>query len=1031
MPPDISQIRAFTSVNLDTEIHSGAGHNPVQAPTSLGSRTVTWFKEVFGSGRREARIFKNDTLNAIKMAYGDDVANLVAQMHKSELSSSSALTGRSTLNLIGTAESLAAKRLHFNVINARKFAEEFVRSTNPGVGGSKRPLTPPERQLVRDVVEEVARNPALMSRTLTKESIFHLANQIQLRNLAATLVPNVPVPTPSTDTSLNYDTAGRPRRRIVDNPPLILTQPGVKEPGVRLKFETDLEQNPDKFSFTPPGSVVERSLGNDVTTARTNLQTLCGNDDAFVTRVSELANSHLLDEGVQLGKTQMETQLGGGTLGDPTSLPGRPSKEVHLEQMQDGSVKITLKNVTAFSKLSGGGVDVPLDPEKNYVRDKVTIILSPDPNVPPQFSTSTAIHTELPDGFQMGVGGPVDLGENIDQVTTRATLGNRRGPVEKALSDVLKTPELLEQFPTGEDVPEHVSELTSHRELLQARLQSLEAHGDTDSGVGRLAKSLKSEIREQIRQIDNHISYVQRASGGNTTSRARLSNQVYMVAKGMSLYLGALYSTRLKGGADASTLQRIEQLRKEMEDLGAQQLDVERGNVAPVTNPKREVERMVAPIKRRFEQGLKELGLEIPEKELQTCFFNYALGRQQKWEKYSNGVSLFGQQFTSTITPGSKQEHLREDYGDLEGAPSGDKFESTHATALAHTEFFDNNGGKLFEAERRGVLCAWGIEDEDERRVANKNRALEVVKSAFTNDPILLQQALLNPDQPVNLTISSLSLLTPDIFRGGDGNERLMLRGQAQAWEDVSGIQTFRIRNPANGQWVNVNVNVQPVAFNFGVNQGGVSGFGPISSDGSMGGSSMLGWGMADEMNQQGLETLLGQNLDPTTAPGGIVGPEILRLQNGNQQEQQRAIHLRTLSDQIRTMWQDQSHRRDEGEAYKMVSRLALLSHMAGIKVAFNCKSGKDRTGNLDTEVKFLAAYIAVRNVVPPPGTPLTVLEQTDLRNLSKKSGSRYWQLLNTGVEGYKLKGVPSIPTRIGGPVAYSDFLGASDATHE
>ena len=218
MPPDLSQIRAFTSVNLDTEIHSGAGNNPVQAPTSLGSRTVIWFKEVFGSGPREARIFKNDTLNAIKMAYGDNVANLVAQMHKSELRSSSALTGRSALNLIGTAESLAAKRLHVNVINARKFAEEFVRSTNPGVGGSKRPLTPQERQLVRDVVEEVARNPALMSRTLTKESIFALANQIQLRNYAATLVPNVPVPTPSTDTPLNDATAGRPRRTIVDNP---------------------------------------------------------------------------------------------------------------------------------------------------------------------------------------------------------------------------------------------------------------------------------------------------------------------------------------------------------------------------------------------------------------------------------------------------------------------------------------------------------------------------------------------------------------------------------------------------------------------------------------------------------------------------------------------------------------------------------------------------------------------------------------------------------------------------------------------
>ena len=60
----------------------------------------------------------------------------------------------------------------------------------------------------------------------------------------------------------------------------------------------------------------------------------------------------------------------------------------------------------------------------------------------------------------------------------------------------------------------------------------------------------------------------------------------------------------------------------------------------------------------------------------------------------------------------------------------------------------------------------------------------------------------------------------------------------------------------------------------------------------------MLGWEMADEMNQQGLETLLGQNLDHTNAPGGIVGQEILQLQNGTPQEQQRAIHLRTLSNQ-------------------------------------------------------------------------------------------------------------------------------------
>jgi hypothetical protein len=303
---------------------------------------------------------------------------------------------------------------------------------------------------------------------------------------------------------------------------------------------------------------------------------------------------------------------------------------------------------------------------------------------------------------------------------------------------------------------------------------------------------------------------------------------------------------------------------------------------------------------------------------------------------------------------------------------------------------------------------------------------MEVVTSAFTSDPALLQQALLNPDQPVDLSIASLSLLTPDWVRTGDGNERMMLRDQAQAWNDVSGLQTIRVRNPA-GQMVDVTVNVQPLAFNFGVNEGAVVGKFGVNSDNS----SIMGWGMANEMNEPGLKALLGDNLAPNAAIGGIIGQAIQRLNQGTPQEQQKALHLATLANQVKTLWSNGAHMRDEGEAYKMVSRLAVMSDMAGVKVAFNCKSGKDRTGNLDTEAKFLASFISVHNAVPPIGHPLTGGEITDLRDLANKGGSRYFQELNTGVEGYKLKGVGSVSARIGGGAHYTQFLGASDATHE
>ena len=44
-----------------------------------------------------------------------------------------------------------------------------------------------------------------------------------------------------------------------------------------------------------------------------------------------------------------------------------------------------------------------------------------------------------------------------------------------------------------------------------------------------------------------------------------------------------------------------------------------------------------------------------------------------------------------------------------------------------------------------------------------------------------------------------------------------------------------------------------------------------------------------------------------------------------------------------------------------------LLAFKLGMSPMFNCKSGKDRTGHLDLETKFLAARIKSTGRVPTP----------------------------------------------------------------
>lgn len=85
-----------------------------------------------------------------------------------------------------------------------------------------------------------------------------------------------------------------------------------------------------------------------------------------------------------------------------------------------------------------------------------------------------------------------------------------------------------------------------------------------------------------------------------------------------------------------------------------------------------------------------------------------------------------------------------------------------------------------------------------------------------------------------------------------------------------------------------------------------------------------------------------------------------------------------------------------------MVKRLAVLANMVDGQVLYNCKSGKDRTGELDAEAKHLAALIAMDRDVPTPDREMNAEDARAFKEFALNAGNHEVQKLNTGVAGYK-----------------------------
>ena len=339
---------------------------------------------------------------------------------------------------------------------------------------------------------------------------------------------------------------------------------------------------------------------------------------------------------------------------------------------------------------------------------------------------------------------------------------------------------------------------------------------------------------------------------------------------------------------------------------------------------------------------------------------------------------------------------------------------------------------------------------ETMRGQASREMASEMAVAALVADPEKLRDAL--DGETVDVALSSISVLTPDSLRNLAGSvrsdERTMLNHQTEALGQLAARNPVELRvRDDDGSLRTVNVNVQLRQFNFGVNAGAVgrARVGPVSIPSQTPGwRNLMGWGFAMERNNPQMQRLPGES--NATELGGDVAD---RLSDMRQEAAERTeylgqiepmiANLRSLADnevvqrnaalqraelatlnkriesldsaarQAKAIWASNDYRAGGGDPFKMVSRLALVGHLMGETPLFNCKSGKDRTGQLDAEVKFLATAADENGGrVPPPDESMETWRP--VRNdFVFNTGNLEMQRLNTGLPGYKLKGVPGL----------------------
>lgn len=332
----------------------------------------------------------------------------------------------------------------------------------------------------------------------------------------------------------------------------------------------------------------------------------------------------------------------------------------------------------------------------------------------------------------------------------------------------------------------------------------------------------------------------------------------------------------------------------------------------------------------------------------------------------------------------------------LNGVSCEDRGQAGHALNLARTEIAVG-GRTLFRGLRHGINSAYSIRDPEARKTANATRAREIFTAALQSSPNLadVQRRLAaDADAVIDLPLLSTSLVTPDVPREIFGtSEKTYLAEQCASWQDACGPDgtcTVAVVLP-DGQERAVRVRPQVLTFNFGVNTGAQGGL-----QGLIG-----GWGTSDRYNREAMARLFGDDMF-----GGMVEAYLARSDIPARDRQ----NVQALRYEIHALWAAGGYRMSGADPYRLPARLAMLGHIMGVMPLFNCKSGKDRTGQMDVACKTLALQMHENGgLLPRFDAPRSRMDRQIFQQVAINGGNLEMQRLNTGLAGFKTKGVAGL----------------------
>ncbi|EAR7913836.1 type III secretion system effector inositol phosphate phosphatase [Salmonella enterica] len=358
----------------------------------------------------------------------------------------------------------------------------------------------------------------------------------------------------------------------------------------------------------------------------------------------------------------------------------------------------------------------------------------------------------------------------------------------------------------------------------------------------------------------------------------------------------------------------------------------------------------------------------------------------QPWQTIKNTLTHNGHQYTNTQLPAADMKIGTQDIFPSayqgKGVCSWDTKNIHHANNLWMSTVSAHEDGKdktLFCGIRHGVLSPYDVKDPLLRQTGAENKAKEVLTAALFSKPELLTRAL--EGEAVNVKLVSVGLLTASNVLGKEGT---MVEDQMRAWQSLTQpgkMIHLKIRNK-DGELQTVKIKPEIAAFNVGVNELALK----------------LGFGLktSDSYNVEALHQLLGNDLRPEAKPGGWVGDWLAQYPDNY-----KVVNI--LARQIKDIWKNNLHHKDGGEPYKLAQRLAMLANEIDAVPAWNCKSGKDRTGMMDSEIKREIICLHQTHTLNAPGSLPDRSGQEIFQKVLLNSGNLEIQKQNTGGAGNKV----------------------------